>query len=311
MSNKIVNKKIENKDGNVEMVKENTMREMENKNTNDKEINKMIKYGDLKNWNSSEGLVMNYEKVDEKYAIENDITMDEKIEIINSIVDLPISYVLDLIKKFVEDYEAGIVKKAPRTSYYNIVNTNSLKAWSKRNDIEGALDYEGDLSYLGVRTNICSFLNIGWRRTSTPESFVDNVFHSLLDLLKKKEEIYYWENSEENAYIGKVCDLICKYKKWSHLSGKSFYIEEKKDSQSMKNSIFICENHHNKRELSIEEIESLERCLISIEEEYQKSSDRIKKLQKELGKEETKKDGLVNKAVETFMNNIEFETEVA
>lgn len=32
MSNKIVNKKIENKDGNVEMVKENTMREMENDN---------------------------------------------------------------------------------------------------------------------------------------------------------------------------------------------------------------------------------------------------------------------------------------
>ena len=43
MSNKIVNKKIENKDGNVEMVRENTMREMENKNIKDKEINKMIK----------------------------------------------------------------------------------------------------------------------------------------------------------------------------------------------------------------------------------------------------------------------------
>lgn len=311
MSNKIVNKKIENKDGNVEMVRENTMREMENKNIKDKEINKMIKYGDLREWDVSEGLVMNYEKVDDKYAIENDITMDEKIEIINSIVDLPISYVLDLIKKFVEDYEAGIVKKAPRTSYFNIVNTNSLKAWVKRNNIERVLYYDGCLGYLGVKTNICNFLNDDWRRTSTPESFVDEVFHSLLNILKEKEEKYYFENSEENAYIGKVCDLICKYKKWSHLSGKSFYIEEKKDSQSMKNSIFICENHHNRRALSIEEIESLERSLLSIEEEYQKSSDRIKKLKKELEKEEAKKDSLVNNAVETFMNNIKFETDVA
>ena len=41
---------------------------MENKNIKDKEINKMIKYGDLREWDVSEGLVMNYE-IRKKYIL--------------------------------------------------------------------------------------------------------------------------------------------------------------------------------------------------------------------------------------------------
>ena len=274
----------------------------------------MKKIENMKNWKVRKGLVMSYEMLDDKYVIEDEITIAEKIDIIDTLVDLPISSVIDLIKKFVEDYESGIIKKAPPTSYYNVVNTNSLNAWIKRNNIEKVISSDGVLCYLTVKANICNFLLDGWRapKISTPESFVNAAFHSLLNILKEKEEKYYFENSEENAYIGKVCDLIwnysTKYGYRSNLTGVSYYIEAKKDSNSMENSIFIVDrdyNNRNKRPLSIEEIKDLENCLNAIETDYQQSLDRIQQLEEELNKEKKKKEELLNKAINTFEKNIE------
>ncbi len=274
----------------------------------------MKKIENMKNWEVSNGLVMSYEMLDDKYVIEDEITMAEKIDIIDTLVDLPISSVIDLIKKFVEGYESGIIKKAPCTSYYNVVNTNSLNAWIKRNNIEKVISPDGVLCYLTVRTNICNFIFDEWRapKISTPESFVEAAFHSLLNILKEKEEKYYFENSEENAYVGKVCDLIENYDKnygkWSNLAGDSYYIKAKKDSNSSKNSIFIEDKDYNnrtKRELSIEEIKDLEICLTAIENDYKQSLDRIQQLEEELNKEKKKKEELLNKAINTFEKNIE------
>lgn len=274
----------------------------------------MKKIENMKNWEVSNGLVMSYEMLDDKYVIEDEITMAEKIDIIDTLVDLPISSVIDLIKKFVEDYKSEIIKKAPRTSYYNVVNTNSLNAWIKRNNIEKVISPDGVLCYLTVRTNMCNFLLDGWRapKISTPESFVDAAFHSLLNILKEKEENYYYKNSEENAYVGKVCDLIWTYSfkcgmPW-RLEGNSYYIEAKNHSDSLKNSIFIEDKDYNnraKRELSIEEIKDLENCLNAIETDYQQSFDRIQQLEEELNKEKKKKEELLNKAIITFEKKIE------
>lgn len=275
----------------------------------------MKKIENMKNWEVSNGLVMSYEMLDDKYVIEDEITMAEKIDIIDTLVDLPISSVIDLIKKFVEDYESGIIKKAPCNYYDNIVNTNSLKAWIKRNNAERNISTDGILRYLTVRTNICNFILDKWRDTiTTPESFVDAAFHSLLNILKEKEEKYYFENSEENAYIGKVCDLVGKYcTKYgygyrSNLTGDSYYITAEENSESMRNSIFIENkdyNNSNKRALSIEEIKDLENCLNAIETDYQQSLDRIQQLEEELNKEKKKKEELLNKAIITFEKNIE------
>lgn len=273
----------------------------------------MKRYDNLKNWEKSKGLVMGYEMLDDKYVIEDEITMAEKIDILDTLVDLPISSVIDLIKKFVEDYESGIIKKAPPTSYYNVVNTNSLNAWIKRNNIEKVISPDGVLCYLTVGVNICNFLLDGRRapKISTPESFVNAAFHSLLNILKEKEENYYFENSEENAYIGKVCDLIWNYtfkcEPW-RLEGNTYYIEAKNHSDSLKNSIFIEDKDYNnrtKRELSIEEIIDLENCLNAIEADYQQSLDRIQQLEEELNKEKKKKEELLKKAISTFEKNIE------
>ena len=273
----------------------------------------MKKIKNIKNWEVSNGLVMSYEMLDKKYVIEDEITMAEKIDIIDTLVDLPISSVIDLIKKFVEDYESGIIKKAPCNYYDNIVNTNSLKAWIKRNNVESNISTDGILRYLTVRTNICNFILDEWRDTiTTPESFVDAAFHSLLNILKEKEEKYYFENSEENAYVGKVCDLIWTYSfkcgmPW-RLEGNSYYIEAKNHSDSLKNSIFIEDKDYNnraKRELSIEEIKDLENCLNAIETDYQQSLDRIQQLEEELNKEKKKKEELLKKAINTFEKNIE------
>ncbi len=277
-------------------------------NMKDEKIVKLIKYGDLKEWEPCEGLVMGYEKVDGKYTIENDIPMAEKIDIINTLVDLPISYLLNLISKFVVDYESGLIKDAPPASYQKL-NTNSLRAWIKKNDKEGVLEYSGRIDYIEVKTNITNFLTpmklTGY--VSDLESLVNAAFHNLLDSLREEEEKIYWEMDEENIYIGEVCDLICKYDKWSRLLGNSFSIEAKKDCNSMKNTIFIVDRGHNytKRALSIEEIESLEKCLNAIEKDYQQSLDRIQKLEEELHKEERKKDDLLDNAIEKYIKCIE------
>ena len=75
----------------------------------------------------------------------------------------------------------------------------------------------------------------------------------------------------------------------------------------MKNTIFIVDRGHNytKRALSIEEIESLEKCLNAIEKDYQQSLDRIQKLEEELHKEERKKDDLLDNAIEKYIKCIE------
>lgn len=273
----------------------------------------MKKIENLKNWEVSNGLIMSYEMLDDKYVIEDEMTMAEKIDIIDTLVDMPISSVMDLIKQFVEDYESGIIKKAPCTSYYNVVNTNSLKAWIKRNNAEIAITTEGILWYLTVRTNICNFISNEWSDTiSTPKSFVDAAFHSLLNILKEEEENYYYKNSKENSYVGKVCDLIWTYTfecgmPW-RLEGDSYYIEAKNHSNSLKNSIFIEDkdcNNRAKRELSIEEIKDLENSLKAIETDYQQSLDIIQHLEEELNKEKKKKEELLKKAINTFTKNIE------
>ena len=176
------------------------------------------------------------------YSFENDISMGDKIQFVDSMNNGGLSYVLELVGKFNKERES-----LPKDSRGD-VKTVSLKAWLKRNDTKRMCDSSynyGEISLLRIRSSI---YRLGYGKYSeTFNEYIDDVFHEQLNRCKRKEEIYFLEHDEYSILKAKFREYEDKYRTtfgvripyWS--SGK----------------VCVRDDNDNERDITIEELKKL------------------------------------------------------
>lgn len=177
-----------------------------------------------------------------RYSFENNISIGDKIQFVDSMNNGELSYVLELVGKFNKERES-----LPKDGRGN-VKTVSLKAWLKRNDPKRMCDSSynyGEIYLLRTRRSI---YRLGYGNNSeTFNDYVDDVFHEQLNRCKEKEEAYFLEHDEYSILKAKFREYEDKYRTtfgvhipyWS--SGK----------------VCVRDDNDNERDITIEELKKL------------------------------------------------------
>lgn len=148
---------------------------------------------------------------DNWFQKETEMSRDEKIAFIDGQTEGEMTYILGLGRKFEE--ERSNLPLAHGTK----VNTNSFKAWLKRNDTRNLFDREynyGKLCSRNMAQLEASIYNINNRKKTSYDKYsdiVDEYFHRLLNKLADEEEQHYKEHNE-----------YCKLEKEAHEYIKRF-----------------------------------------------------------------------------------------
>lgn len=142
------------------------------------------------------------------YNCELEISREDKIAFVDSMQDGKLSYLLNLIDKFIQDE-----KNMPKNQWGN-VKTVSLKAWIKKNDtkydrpiIDNEFRY-GAYSILGERRTITCNVKGSY---DTYDDLVDELFHRQLRELEKQERSYFLEHDEYSILKSKLREYLDKY----------------------------------------------------------------------------------------------------
>lgn len=134
------------------------------------------------------------------YYLENELSREEKIELINKFTDNSATYMLNIIDKFIEDYNNGNLKR----SSYSSIHKRSLKSWLNKNDDRKYVsDYSQSYYAFGYeyRLNINSKIANGSYNCYREEDIVNDWFHGLLTELVKIERKYFVENDDKEVKI--------------------------------------------------------------------------------------------------------------
>ena len=130
------------------------------------------------------------------YDVENELSDDEKLEIIDSLYNGIGTYMLNLIKKYLQDKEQGVIKT---TKYGYSLNVGSVRAWIKRNDTKGIMcnaytHYSHGRYYLfgnEHRMSLDTSPDCGYKYLYDGEPIVRQWFHDMLRLMDKDEKDYF------------------------------------------------------------------------------------------------------------------------
>lgn len=144
----------------------------------------------------------------EIFEIENEITIEEKIIIIDKFRDNVATYLLDIINKWNEEKDS-----LPQGSYGS-PKTISKKAWIKRNDTKNKIDSDyklGEYYLFGIKFKSlsleCPTTEYGYDLTYTGEHIVNQWFHGLCWDFMKDEQKWFKENDPLQIKINKVAKL--------------------------------------------------------------------------------------------------------
>jgi len=142
------------------------------------------------------------------YAIEKELSLEDKIKIVDIFENNIATYMLDIINKW-EDEKDSLSK-----DQWENPKTVSVKAWIKRNDPKKIIDTEFKIGkyYLFERRfeslDIkCPSTEYGYSLEYTGEHVVNQWFHNLCAILYKAELKWFKENDSLQIKINKVKDL--------------------------------------------------------------------------------------------------------
>lgn len=234
----------------------------------------------LVNWEVSEGFVRGLERKDNGgYAITDVLPVEDKVRVIDARHDGKMSYILELIEKFKAEYKSiKTVYCEPDFMIPNSLprfNTNSLKAWLRKNDTKNITYNKGNFHFYDRYFNIVDYSGLH-RDFLTPSVIVDYTFESLLSELYKKETHFYLHHNPDVLYVESVCKKLKKYGYRGNicfsLSFSGDYLVYRYDSSEgyiIVKSIISNGHVFTKTPLSIEEVKQLDKALAHVEEKYQ------------------------------------------
>lgn len=134
-----------------------------------------------------------YTGKDFPFTCESTTTKEDKIQFIDSITDGKMTYVINLVEKFIEDEILLTHNK------YGGINTNSLIAWIRKNDTRNMVDKHynyGQIWILGNKRYITRLVPTEKLYYDSMDDFIDDIFHSAL-LSCRREEIEYYKSHDE------------------------------------------------------------------------------------------------------------------
>lgn len=155
------------------------------------------------------------------YYLEDELSREEKIILIDKFTNNGATYMLNIIDKFIEDYNNGIIK---HKSYS--IHKGSLKSWLNKNDKRKYIsDYSQSYYAFGheYQLNLNSKTANGSYDCYKNEDIVNDWFHGLLTELVSIERKYFVENDDREV---KITELK-KYRSGYLLD----YIETEKDTE--------------------------------------------------------------------------------
>ena len=137
---------------------------------------------------------INYSGKDFPFNCELELSQEEKIQFIDSIENGRMTYILELVNKF------GKERNSLAKNKWGGINTNSLKAWIKRNDCRHMIDCDydyGKIRFLGVKSFITRLTSESDKMYyETCEDFINDVFHVILLRCRNNEIDCYKSNDE-------------------------------------------------------------------------------------------------------------------
>lgn len=140
------------------------------------------------------------------YRPENTTSREDKIAFVDSMQDGKLSYLLNLIAKFKQDY-----KTMPKDEFGN-VKARSLQAWIARNDTRGIIDnsyYHRGKFFMMGSTRYIEFNRKG--DYDLHEDLVDEMFHRQLQRCEDHERQYFQEHDEYSILAKKFVEYQRRY----------------------------------------------------------------------------------------------------
>lgn len=255
----------------------NLVKGIDSKDMEDKEMLTVVEK--LVNWEVSEGFVSGLEhKGINGYIITDVLSFEDKVRVLDKYFEGRMTDILGLIEKFRAGYRSIKTVRPLSPLCVPQYNTNSFKAWLRKNDTKGLTD-STDTGYI----RICS---IGYYLDYfsvedgdsglTPKDAVDRAFNNFLRVLHNKENEYYLHHNPDVLYVESVCKKLEKYGYSSNmrlsLSFSGDYLEYRYTSSKgyiIEKSIISNGHTFTKTPLSIEEVKQLDKALAPVEEKYQ------------------------------------------
>jgi hypothetical protein len=149
----------------------------------------------------------------EIYEVEKEISLEDKIKIIDIFEENTATYLLDIITKWNKEE-----KSMPKDRWDN-PKTVSVKAWIKRNDIKKKIDNDytiGSYYLFGTKFKSldieCPSTEHNFNMEYTGEHVANQWFHDLCKKLNKKELEWFKENDPKQIKINKVKALGDSYR---------------------------------------------------------------------------------------------------
>lgn len=173
------------------------------------------------NWNIGECKLLKERKNKRftKFACENIVSQEDKIAFIDHRKNGAMTAALNLIKKYKEDIESGVIKSNP-TFTGKKPKTVSFKAWLAKNDTSipyGLCDRDYHYGqFRGFGYNADCFIQDLDNDGKSSEEFIDNAFHNVLLNCASDEEKYFREHDEyeiakrkirDHKYVGLIVNL--------------------------------------------------------------------------------------------------------
>lgn len=180
-----------------------------------------------------------YTGKDFPFFCESATTKEDKIQFIDSITDGKMTYVINLVEKFIEDEILLAHNK------YGGINTNSLIAWLKRNDTRNIADRKydyGRIWILGNKRYITRLVPTEKFYYDSMDDFINDIFHSAL-LSCRREEIQYYKSHDEYEILKK------KFRNRKYDTTFGVHIASRSNGQ-----ILICDDNDNERDITIDEL---------------------------------------------------------
>lgn len=173
------------------------------------------------------------------FELEDQLTIEEKIQFIDELKDGVASYMLNIINKWEEEKEF-----LPKDQYKN-VKTISHKAWINRNDNRNIMS-RYDLGKYNIFRNEFKCLSLdcpttknGYNELYTGSHIVNQWFHDLLRQLKIEERKYFESIDPVSIKIDKVQEMARNNTLFGSITINDIVYNRKQDVSEKELDIYI------------------------------------------------------------------------
>ena len=193
-------------------------------------------------WKVEDMVLMNQYRIgiEKIYLCESNVSREDKIAFVDSMTDGRLSYILELAKKYKEE------KDTLKQDKWGKVNTNSFKAWLRKNDIRNIVDREcwyGRIYFLSCERNIKN-IDVTYIY-DIYKDYVDEIFHKQLIECERMERRYFLEHDEYSI-------LKRKFREKKYDTTFGVHIADWSSGR-----LTIIDDNDNERDITIDELKEL------------------------------------------------------